>query len=249
MTDGLSGAEVNRRTRYRTAIYQGDYFVAKHLSQFLLERVSSSITAGMNVGDLGCGEQPLRPLVEAKGARYVGVDVVQNAKQSIDVLAPIDKVPLPDAHFDAIICTEVLEHVPDVHAAFRELSRLLKPNGVLILTTPFCYPLHEEPYDFGRLTPYQVQKSAVDNGLNVVELTPAGNELEVIATAWCHLWTRSEWIKPRLVKKLWTVFMRLGMNIPVWILSRLAHGLMPAKYFLSILCVLRKAPGGTPIKD
>ena len=56
----------------------------------------------------------------------------------LDIVGDITSIPEPDASFDAILCVEVLEHVPDPLAALRELGRLLKPNGQLILTAPFC---------------------------------------------------------------------------------------------------------------
>src|SRR5674476_1266665 len=55
----------------------------------------------------------------------------------IDLVSDITAIPAPDASFDAILCSEVLEHVPEPTHALDEFTRLLKPGGVLILTAPF----------------------------------------------------------------------------------------------------------------
>jgi len=171
-----------RKTAYASKIYQSDFFVTFHLQNFIEEKIKSHINDGMFVLDIGCGEQPLRSLIEARGARYFGVDVTQNSFNNVDIVASITDMRLKDALFDCIICTEVLEHVTDANSAFIELTRILKPYGICILTTPFLYRLHEEPYDKIRLTIHSIEHYAIQNNLHIVELSKAGNELEVAAT-------------------------------------------------------------------
>ena len=173
-----------RRAVYRANIARGDFFVLRNLQTFLHRALAESVSAGTIVGDIGCGEQPLRQTIESLGGSYVGVDVGQNRSGTVDVLAPITEVPLPDAIW-VILCTEVLEHVPDTSGAFSELGRLCQAGGTIIVTTPFAYPLHEEPHDYVRLTPHQITQCAARNGLETVELTTAGDELS-LATVWCN---------------------------------------------------------------
>jgi len=66
----------------------------------------------------------------------------------IDLVSDIADIPAPDASFDAILCSEVLEHVPEPTHALDEFSRLLKPGGALILTAPFSSNVHMAPYHF-----------------------------------------------------------------------------------------------------
>jgi SAM-dependent methyltransferase len=194
----------------------------------------------MVVGDIGCGEQPLRQQIESHGARYLGIDISQNRQGTVDVLAPITSVPLADSSFGVILCTEVLEHVPDTHQAFSELSRLCQPGGIIILTTPFAYPLHEEPHDYVRLTPHQITQCAERNGLGIIELTTAGDELQVLATVWCNLWSRSAAPSRSRIRSVWNTLMRLPVNLLVAGMSPVLHSVLPRKYFLSTLCILRK---------
>ena len=90
--------------------------------------------------DVGCGEQPFRTLIESYGRRYVGMDVVQNSSRTVDILSTLEDAPSPAARFPLILCTEVLEHVGDIDAAFAGLRRLAAPGGAVVVTVPFVFP-------------------------------------------------------------------------------------------------------------
>jgi hypothetical protein len=132
--------------------------------------------------DVGCAEQPFRPLIESSGQRYVGMDVVQNSTGSVDMLSTLEEAPSPAEAFSVILCTEVLEHVGDIDAAFAGLRRLIATNGVVVLTVPFIFPLHMEPYDFRRLTLHGARRLAADHGFSVEASTPLGRFSDVLAT-------------------------------------------------------------------
>jgi len=66
----------------------------------------------------------------------------------IDIVSDIANIPAPDASFDAILCSEVLEHVPEPTHALDEFARLLKPGGRLILTAPFASNVHMAPFHY-----------------------------------------------------------------------------------------------------
>jgi SAM-dependent methyltransferase len=132
--------------------------------------------------DVGCAEQPFRPLIESSGQRYVGMDVVQNSTRSVDILSTLEEARAQAQPFPVILCTEVLEHVADIDSAFAGLRRLVAPGGVVVMTVPFVFPLHMEPYDFRRLTQYGVQRLAADHGFAVESSTPLGRLPDVLAT-------------------------------------------------------------------
>lgn len=229
-----------RRRAYRTRIYKDDYFVVKHLTSFITSRLEQYVGHGTRVVDVGCGEQPLRPLIEQLGGAYVGLDVAQNAQGTVQVIASITDMPVPDAACDVIVCTEVLEHVSDTYTAFAELARTLRPGGHLIITIPFTYPLHEEPYDFVRLTPHQVRTCAARSGLDVSELATTGNELEVIATVVDNMWRRGIVGKPNFFQRRLLLFSRLIMNSVAVAGNAVMGRRLPRKYYLNIVCVLTK---------
>lgn len=75
-----------------------------------------------------------------------------------DIVADAHSLPFKDGEFALVLCTEVLEHTkrPDIVAD--ELMRVLKPGGILVLTTRFVYPIHDSPADFFRFTKYGLRE-------------------------------------------------------------------------------------------
>jgi SAM-dependent methyltransferase len=135
--------------------------------------------------DIGCGGQPLRGDLERRGYRYFGMDL-ESGKICPDYLGRID-ADLPASlmqarPFDLVLCTEVLEHVPDWDTAFKNLSLLMAPGGHLIITCPHFYLLHEEPWDYWRPTPYALRHFGEKNGLHVNVLKKAGDVWDVMGT-------------------------------------------------------------------
>ena len=236
---------MRRRRRYQPRLWRQDYFVLSHITSWLNDRIVAEIHSGMSVADIGCGEQPLRALIEARGARYTGIDIVQNTMGSVDVLAPITSIPCSDAAFDLILCTEVLEHVSHTRDALAEIARLLVPGGRAILTTPFCYPLHEEPHDYVRITPYQLRSMAAETELVVEDLVTTGDELEVTAMVIDNLWSRLRPGRRGILLRGATVGIRLLVNTATIVASMLIGRHLPRRCFLSTLCIVRR-PGGVP---
>lgn len=94
----------------------------------------------------------------------------------IDLICDITAIPEPDAAFDAILCSEVLKHVPDPTKAVHEFARLLKPGGKLILTAPFASLAHFAPYHYCTgFSRYWYEHHLTQCGFRVEELTPNGD--------------------------------------------------------------------------
>jgi len=229
-----------RRKTYQTDPFQNDYFIVNHVRRFLYRNLLEHVTKGILVADIGCGEQPLREEVESLGGTYIGIDITQNLQKTVQLIGKITNIPLVDRTFDVLFCTEVLEHVSDTYTAFQELARLVKPGGAIIITTPFAYPLHEEPYDFMRLTPYQISECAVRSGLEIKELNTSGNEVEVLATVWSNMWFRMAPSRNNFARKIWNRLMCISVNLLAMAGNSILKPILPKKYYLSVLCVLTK---------
>lgn len=94
----------------------------------------------------------------------------------IDLVSDITAIPEPDESFDAILCSEVLEHIPEPTHALDEFTRLLKPGGILILTAPFGSNVHMAPYHFcSGFSKYWYEHHLQLRGFAISELTPNGD--------------------------------------------------------------------------
>ncbi|MFP5478358.1 MAG: class I SAM-dependent methyltransferase [Alphaproteobacteria bacterium] len=119
----------------------------------------SALPGGARVLDLGCGQGFYLPLYAELGLMATGVELDplpraqaerRAAGLGFTVLdAPAEALPLPDAHFDAVVMSEVLEHLPDPAPALSGVARVLKPGGLFLATVPnAAYPLAWDPINW-----------------------------------------------------------------------------------------------------
>ncbi len=159
-----------------------------------LEQILARIPRGSRILDAGAGECPFKSLcdhliyVSQDFAQYDGrgdrggLQMGSWNQTGLDIVGDITAIPEPDASFDAVMCIEVLEHVPDPLAALRELGRLLKPNGQLILTAPFCSLTHFSPFHFASgFSRHFYEHHLPEQGFEIVELAANGNYFEYLA--------------------------------------------------------------------
>jgi hypothetical protein len=104
---------------------------------------------GLRVLDVGCGDRPYDALL-SRAAELVGFDVPGNPYA--DLHGSIESIPVEDGSFDVALCLQVLEHVDDPAAAVRELRRVVRPGGRVLLSTHGIYPFHPNPQDLWRWT-------------------------------------------------------------------------------------------------
>jgi SAM-dependent methyltransferase len=159
-----------------------------------LKETLKKIPAGFRILDAGAGELQYKKYcthlnyVAQDFAQYdgignnAGLQTVQWDNTKLDIVSDITCIPEADASFDAIMCVEVFEHLPNPIAAIKEFSRLLKETGFLIITAPFCSLTHFAPYHFySGFNRYFYEKHLIDNGFEILDISPNGNFFEYIA--------------------------------------------------------------------
>ena len=104
----------------------------------------------LNVLDIGGRIQPYRPLLEGRFRRYLAIDVRHTPL--VDVIARGEQLPLREGQFDVVLCTQVLEYVPEFRQVIDEIYRVLKPGGALLLSVPAIFPIDSDQ-DLWRFTP------------------------------------------------------------------------------------------------
>ena len=133
--------------------------------------------------DFGCGQKPYKVLFSVD--EYIGVDFENpghpHLNEAIDVFYDGNTLPFPDEHYDSIFSSEVFEHVFNLEKILKELNRVLKVKGLILVTCPFAFCEHEVPNDYARYTSYAMKHLFVQNGFEVVEQIKTGNTIETIA--------------------------------------------------------------------
>ncbi|MBA3953879.1 class I SAM-dependent methyltransferase [Candidatus Dependentiae bacterium] len=142
------------------------------------------LKSGSKVLDVGAGESPYRS--HFGHCIYKTHDFAENKNHvnytSLDYVSDIKSIPVSDNEFDAIICTEVLEHVPYPIEALKEMARILKPGGKLLLTAPLGSGLHQMPYHFyGGYTPEWYRFFCDKFDLEIIEIIENGGTFKLLA--------------------------------------------------------------------
>jgi ubiquinone/menaquinone biosynthesis C-methylase UbiE len=150
---------------------------------------------------------------------------------AIDIVSDVLDIPLVDQSMDAVLCTEVLEHVPNPIAALKEFSRILKPGGQLILTAPFCSITHFAPYHFATgFNRYFYEHWTEHFGLSIMEIDFNGNYFEFLAQELHYVNTAADRYAPNVKRGL---FFELARRLLLSTLKRLSKQGNDSKELLS----------------
>ena len=141
--------------------------------------------AAPNVLDVGGGKGRWRQAVPT-GAKYVVLDVVEPSDLALPesvtyVVASAERLPFASESFDVVLMFEVLEHLREPAVALREAARVLRPEGVLVLSTRQAWTTHAAPHDFFRYTRYGLEHLVSQAGLDRIELQPLGGPASIVA--------------------------------------------------------------------
>ena len=108
--------------------------------------------------DVGCGTKPYKNLFEKPGSLYIGLELSVEVKKDTryeepEIIADAGSLPLKNDSVDLVLINEVLEHVSHPGNVLREACRVAKGDGRVVVSMPFMYPEHADPFDYRRLTP------------------------------------------------------------------------------------------------
>tara|TARA_B100000768_G_scaffold180850_1_gene201916 strand:+ start:1829 stop:2563 length:735 start_codon:yes stop_codon:yes gene_type:complete len=143
----------------------------------------AKIAKNQNWLDVGCGLRPYESCFPT--GSYVGVDIEQSGR-SIGMKLPDyfydgQVFPFADSSFDGVISTQVLEHVPNARSILTEMNRVINHGGLLIISLPFVWPEHEEPYDFCRFTSFGITELLKSSGFEIESIVKDTGAVEVMA--------------------------------------------------------------------
>jgi len=131
--------------------------------------------------DVGCGTKPYQRLFNFK--EYIGLelDTPENRQhKNADFFYDGERFPFKGAEFDSVVANEVLEHVFNPEVFLRETNRVLKINGHFLLTVPFVWDEHEQPFDYARYSSFGIKYILEKHGFKVLEHRKSVNDIRVV---------------------------------------------------------------------
>ena len=171
-----------------------------------------------NVLDIGCGQSPYKFLLNKDKTKYYGIDIVDADSFGYNnpEITSFDgkNIPFNNEMFDAVICTEVLEHVQEFQYLIDEIYRTTKKGAEAIVTIPWSARYHYIPYDFFRYTPSSLK--TMFSKFAEVKITPRGSDFSVVGSKVIVIFFRG-FFPPRKWKYIFLPFYLVGL--PILILS------------------------------
>lgn len=155
--------------------------------------------------DLGCGDASYKGIFPNR----IGFD--HRPGPNVDVVGDAHQLPFENEKFDLILCTELLEHLHSPEIAIKEIRRVLKPGGLLLLTTRFVFPLHDVPNDFYRYTKYGLQHLLRD-GWDILELEAESSTKDTMAILLQRIGFQSDLVGGPIAK----LFLFLTVKLIIW---------------------------------
>jgi SAM-dependent methyltransferase len=128
--------------------------------------------------DVGCDLSPYSGTLAEQGWRVETLDIAPGP--GVDHVGTVELTGLPEASFDLVLCTQVVEHCLDPWAALRELHRVVRPGGYLVWSVPQVWFYHPHPSDNWRFTPEGVARLTEAGGFEVVELLGQGGPVAAL---------------------------------------------------------------------
>lgn len=195
---------------------------------WLVTRINNRIVAAHHhllegtVLDLGCGDSPYKTDILQTASKYVGLDWPStfHDNSAVSIYADLQRaLPFRSESVDAVTAFQVLEHVPGTGAVLAEAHRVLQSGGILLLTVPFMWQVHEAPHDYVRLTGFGLRYVLQEAGFDQIQIYENTGFWQMLAlkfnyhsTRWCRgplkilryllipLWLSAQYLAPLLDK-------------------------------------------------
>lgn len=160
-------------------IFTNPFFLSRRGLQKAIAQFSLALNGRLL--DVGCGTKPYQELFDVD--IYVGLDINNESSKTLgmaDYLYDGTTFPHQNEEFDSVLCNQVLEHVFNPVEFICEIRRVLKPKGRLLLTVPFVWEEHEQPFDYARYSSFGLQELLKAQGFKIIEQQKIGTAVSTI---------------------------------------------------------------------
>jgi SAM-dependent methyltransferase len=176
--------------------------------------------------DFGCGAKPYKNVFDV--AQYIGVDFQgdghSHENEVIDVFYDGHHIPFDNASFDSVFSSEVFEHIFNLPDILKEINRVTRMGGKLLITCPFSICEHEVPNDFARYSSYAIKHLVEQNGFKLIAQEKTGNSIEAIFQLYITYIHQNIAPKLRKIPVVRTVFKKVtytSLNLFAKLLSKM----------------------------
>ena len=161
-------------------LFLPDYFITKALHHNMLNLTPKLYGRLL---DIGCGTKPYQKMC-TNVSEYIGIEIDDSyplEKKFADYTYDGKSMPFSNKSFDCALSVEVIEHVFNPDIFFKEINRVLKTDGLFLMSTPFLYKEHGQPFDYARYSSFGLKHILNENGFSVVKEIKTGNGPEVVS--------------------------------------------------------------------
>lgn len=191
--------------------------------------------------DLWCGAKPYKELF-SNVTNYIGVDIQvswhSHNNSDVDIYYDGKNLPFENNSFDSFFSSEVFEHIFNLEEILKEIYRVLKPGWVWLITIPFAYLEHEEPYDFARYTSFWIKHLLENNGFKVDKIMKLWTFFETLLQLYIIWITSKTYIKTPIIWWIITSIIITPLNLLYFFFSWKEKS--KSKYYLNNIIIIHK---------
>ena len=165
------------------------------LTRVTLDRFIAAHASARRTLDIGAQNGPYGAFFPHR----VGLDIRPGT--GVRIIGDAQALGVRSGAFEVVLCTEVLEHLPEPQAAVDEMFRVLEPGGLLLLTTRFLFPIHDAPHDYFRFTKYGLRHLL--RRFEIVQLEEETDAVGTLAVLLQRLGMQAETLRWTPLRALW----------------------------------------------
>jgi SAM-dependent methyltransferase len=171
--------------------------LSRKLTRVTLDRFIQRHASAARTLDIGAQNGPYAAFFPNR----VALDIERGA--GVQVIGDAQALGVAGESFDTILCTEVLEHLPEPQRAIDEMWRVLRPGGTLLLTTRFLFPIHDAPHDYFRFTKYGLRHLL--RRFEILDLEEETDSVGTVAVLLQRLGMQAQTLNRTPLRGLWLV--------------------------------------------
>lgn len=225
-----------RRLTHSDLSSNDQYYIATYFIKSDIINIATKYAKGKLL-DIGCGNKPYEIYFKKCTDEYIGCDIVQSSENVVDYICPANQLSFPDASFNTVFSTQVLEHVADTKGMIKEAYRVLDKEGYALFTVPFSWELHEEPYDFYRFSKYGLKAIFEEQGFEIIAIKSNGGKWAAISQLWLNVLfsaRRYKTLRSRIIKWIFVRFRFIVIynKFSVWLDKRFFDDILTLNYLV-----------------